>query len=94
MSARPRREIAFRAISVLIGLAIPLGISEGLAAWLIARDNARWKAELPEAVRASVNLEDRQIPTRPDPYLGYRVRPNSHSGSIPSWMRSKGPSRK
>jgi lysophospholipase L1-like esterase len=71
-----RREIAFRAVAVLLGVALPLGISEGVAAWLIERDNHRYKAVLPEAVRASVNLGDRHIPTRPDPYLSYRVQPN------------------
>ncbi len=71
-----RREIAFRTVAVLLGMAIPLGLAEGLSAWLIARDNQRYKPVLPEAVRASVNLDDRHIPTRPDPYLSYRVLPN------------------
>jgi lysophospholipase L1-like esterase len=71
-----RREIAFRAIAVLLGVAVPLGIAEGVAAWLIARDNHRYKPVLPPEVRASVNLGDRHIPTRPDPYLSYRVEPN------------------
>jgi lysophospholipase L1-like esterase len=71
-----RREIAFRAVAVLLGVAIPLGIAEGVAAWLISRDNQRYKPELPEAVRESVNLGDRHIPTRPDPYLSYRVLPD------------------
>lgn len=71
-----RREIAFRAVAVLLGVAIPLGLSEGVAAWLIARDNHRYKPVLPPDVRASVNLGDRHIPTRPDPYLSYRPQPN------------------
>jgi hypothetical protein len=71
-----RREIAFRAVAVLLGVAVPLAIAEGVAAWLISRDNDRYKPELPAAVRASVNLGDRHIPTRPDPYLSYRVLPN------------------
>ena len=71
-----RREIAFRAVAVLLGVAIPLGIAEGVAAWLISRDNRQYKPVLPPAVRASVNLGDRHIPTRPDPYLSYRVQPN------------------
>lgn len=71
-----RREIAFRAAAVLLGVALPLGIAEGTAAWLIHRDNRRYKAELPEAVEASVNFNDRHIPTRPDPYLSYRIQPD------------------
>jgi lysophospholipase L1-like esterase len=71
-----RREIVFRIAMVLLGVAIPLGVAEGVSAWLIARDNRRWKAELPDDVRASVNLADRHIPTRPDPWLGFRVKPN------------------
>jgi lysophospholipase L1-like esterase len=71
-----RREIAFRAIAVLFGVAIPLGLSEGIAAWLIAGDNQRYKPVLPEAVRDSVNFDDHHIATQPDPYLSYRVQPN------------------
>jgi lysophospholipase L1-like esterase len=70
-----RREIAFRAIAVLLGVAIPLGTAEGIAAWLISRDNDRYRPVMPEAVRASVNEDDRHIPTFPDPYLSYRVLP-------------------
>jgi lysophospholipase L1-like esterase len=70
------RAIALRAIAVLIGVAIPLVVSEAVSGWLLSRDKARWKAELPDDVRAMVNLDDRHIPTRPDPYVGYRVRPN------------------
>ncbi|HKA14191.1 MAG TPA: SGNH/GDSL hydrolase family protein [Myxococcota bacterium] len=75
--ARTRlREIAFRAVAVVLGVTLPLGIAEGTAAWLIQRDNHRYKAYIPEAVEASVNFEDRHIPTQPDPYLSYRVQPN------------------
>jgi lysophospholipase L1-like esterase len=71
-----RREIAFRAIAVLLGVAIPLAVAEGVAAWLISIDNDRYKPAIPDAVEASVNFADRHIPTRPDPYVGYRVQPN------------------
>jgi lysophospholipase L1-like esterase len=71
-----RREIAFRAIAVLLGVAVPLGLAEAIAAVLISRDNHRYKPVVPDAVRASVNFTDRHIPTEPDPYLSYRVRPN------------------
>src|SRR5262245_52491332 len=72
----PRREIAFRAIAVLLGVALPLAIAEGTAAWLIKLDNRRFKADLPAAVEATINLNDRHIPTLPDPYLEYRIQPN------------------
>jgi lysophospholipase L1-like esterase len=71
-----RREIAFRAFAVLLGVAVPLGITEGVSAWLIAWDNDRYKTDLPDAVLASVNRRDRHTATRPDAYLNYRVQPN------------------
>jgi lysophospholipase L1-like esterase len=71
-----RREIAFRAVAALLGVAIPLGLAEGVSAWLIHRDNDRYRPELPETLRGTVNLRDHHIPTRPDPYLNYRVLPN------------------
>ena len=54
--------------------AIPLGIAEGVAAWLISRDNARYRPVMPADVRAQVNDEDHHIPTVPIRYLSYRVR--------------------
>ena len=72
----PIRQIAFRAIAVLLGIAIPFAAAEGVGAWLISRDNARYRPVMPADVRAQVNDEDHHIPTVPDPYLSYRVVPN------------------
>jgi hypothetical protein len=70
-----RREIAFRAIAVLLGGALPLGLTERIAAWLISSDPHRCGPVPPEEIGASVNLDDR----RPDPSRSDRwlpLRPN------------------
>lgn len=69
------RELAFRVIAVVLGVAIPLGAIEGLAALALELEKRAYKPVMPEEVRASVNLLDRQIPTVPDPYLMYRTQP-------------------
>jgi lysophospholipase L1-like esterase len=71
-----RREIAFRAVAVFLGVAIPFGIVEGISGWIVSRDNARYRAEMPADVRAQLNDEDHHTPTTPDPFLGYRMVPN------------------
>ena len=70
-----RRETVFRIVAVLIGVAVPVALVEGLGALALAWDRHRHDAEMPDDVRASVNREDHHIPTEPDPYLGFRVAP-------------------
>lgn len=71
----PTRELAFRAIAVLLGVAIPLALVEASGALALAWHRHRYDAQMPDAVRAAINLADRGIETLPDPYLGYRMKP-------------------
>ncbi|MEM7413011.1 MAG: SGNH/GDSL hydrolase family protein [Myxococcota bacterium] len=62
-------------MAVVLGILIPFGIVEGLAAIALSIEKRNYKPQMPAEVEAAINEDDRHIPTLPDPFLTYRVQP-------------------
>lgn len=78
----PRKQRWFRAIAVVVGVALAIFVMELSAEIALSWEKKKFKPVMPDEVKASVNRGDHHIPTVPDPYLGYRMRPGLDSETV------------
>lgn len=72
------KTLLFRTVAIAFGVALPLTLVEVLGSIGLHYEKRQRRAEERELeARLSIAIRDRGIPTVPDPYLLYRIEPNT-----------------